>query len=139
MIQGITLVLLEMILRWVLKPVSIVYTFIKLLILCDVRWKLFIRVFNRYLVRIALAQDQADNTTMRFLFNDLLLKKGSKSYKFGNMNEKISSVLGKNQRAKTLNRLGRFINGILNTIEEDHSMNAINDNVTDQNLPTIND
>jgi 8-oxo-dGTP diphosphatase len=139
MIQGITLVLLEMILRWVLKPVSIVYTFIKLLILCDVRWRLFIRVFNRYLVRIALAQDQADNTTMRFLFNDLLLKENSKSYKFGNMNEKISSVLGKNQRAKTLNRLGRFINGILNTIEEDHSMNAINDNVTDQNLPTIND
>ena len=95
MARGIILVLIETILRWLIKPIAIIYTAIKLLVVCKSR-KLFIRVFNRYLVRIALAQDQADNTMVRFLFNDLLLKKNIDSYKFGNMDEKISSVLGKN-------------------------------------------
>jgi len=135
MARGIILVLIETILRWLIKPIAIVYTGIKLLVVCKNR-KLFIRVFNRYLVRIALAQDQADNTMVRFLFNDLLLKKNIDSYKFGNMDEKISSVLGKNERRKSLNGLGRFVNGVLHSIEEDHSLKAIDESVTDQNLPS---
>ena len=83
-----------------------------------------------------MAHDQADNTTVRFLFNDLLLKKNTNSYKFGNMDEKISSVLGKNQRRKTLNGLGRFVNSMLHVLEEDHSLNSIDDSVTDQDLPS---
>ena len=126
-----------MVLRWILKPVSIVYTLIKLLIVCKGNFKLFNRVFSRYLVRIAMAHDQADNTVVRFLFNDLLLKKDN-SYKFGNMDEKISSVLGKNQRQKSLNGLGRFVNSMLHVLEEDHSLNSIDENVTDENLPPIN-
>ncbi|QDP66150.1 MAG: hypothetical protein GOVbin3661_66 [Prokaryotic dsDNA virus sp.] len=138
MARGIILVLIETILRWLIKPIAIVYTGIKLLVVCKNR-KLFIRVFNRYLVRIALAQDQADNTMVRFLFNDLLLKKNIDSYKFGNMDEKISSVLGKNERRKSLNGLGRFVNGVLHSIEEDHSLKAIDESVTDQNLPSYED
>jgi hypothetical protein len=134
MIRGILLVLIETILRWILKPISIIYTLIKLLIVCKGNFKLF----SRYLVRIAMAHDQADNTVVRFLFNDVLLKKEPDSYKFGNMDEKISSVLGKNQKRKTLNGLGRFINGILHSLEEDHSINSIDETVTDKDLPPIN-
>ena len=54
------------------------------------------------------------------------------------MDEKISSVLGKNQKRKTLNGLGRFINGILHSLEEDHSINSIDETVTDKDLPPIN-
>ena len=138
MIRGILLVLIETILRWILKPISIIYTLIKLLIVCKGNFKLFSRVFSRYLVRIAMAHDQADNTVVRFLFNDVLLKKEPDSYKFGNMDEKISSVLGKNQKRKTLNGLGRFINGVLHSLEEDHSINSIDETVTDKDLPPIN-
>ena len=136
MIKAIILVLIEMVLRWILKPIALIYTFIKLLIICKGKWKLFKRFYSRYLIRIALAHDQADNTIVRFLFNDILLKTKSKSYKFGNMNEKVSSVLGKNQRRGTLNGVGRFINGILHSLEENHSLKAIDDTVTDQNLPS---
>jgi 8-oxo-dGTP diphosphatase len=136
MARGIILVLVETILRWAIKPLAIIYTLIKLAIVCRGKGKLFSRVFSRYLVRIAMAHDQADNTTVRFLFNDLLLKKNTNSYKFGNMDEKISSVLGKNQRRKTLNGLGRFVNGMLHVLEEDHSLNSIDDSVTDQDLPS---
>ena len=136
MIKAIMLVLIETILRWILKPVAIIYTLIKLLIICKGKWKLFKRFFSRYLVRIALAYDQADNTVVRFLFNDTLLKPNSNSYKFGNMNEKVSSVLGKNQRRGTLNSVGRYVNGVLHAIEEDHSLKAIDETVTDQELPS---
>ena len=138
MIRAIILITVETILRWAIKPVSIIYTLIVLLIRCNKNFKLFNRVFSRYLVRIAMAHDQADNTTVRFLFNDLLLKKKVDSYKFGNMDEKISSVLGKNQNRKALNMLGRFVNSVLHIIEEDHSIKAIDPNVTDENLPPIN-
>jgi len=139
MTRGIVLVFVEALLRWLIKPIAIIYTIIKLLIICRKKRKLFVRVFNRYLVRIAMAQDQADNTMVRFLFNDLLLKKNIDSYKFGNMDEKISSVLGKNERRKSLNGVGRFVNGILHSIEEDHSLKAIDETVTDQNLPSYED
>ena len=55
------------------------------------------------------------------------------------MDEKISSVLGKNERRKSLNGLGRFVNGVLHSIEEDHSLKAIDESVTDQNLPSYED
>ena len=108
MIRGILLVLIETILRWILKPISIIYTLIKLLIVCKGNFKLFGRVFSRYLVRIAMAHDQADNTVVRFLFNDVLLKKETDSYKFGNMDEKISSVLGKKPKKKNIKWLRKI-------------------------------
>lgn len=138
MIRAIILVVVETILRWIIKPISIIYTLIFLLIRCNKNFKLFNRVFSRYLVRIAMAHDQADNTTVRFLFNGILLKKNLDSYKFGNMDEKISSVLGKNQKRKSLNALGRLVNSILHVIEEDHSVKAIDLTVTDKDLPSIN-
>jgi hypothetical protein len=51
-------------------------------------------------------------------------------YKFGNPKETISSVLGKNQRDKTLTLLGDALRWILDRIDEDHCLNSINDDAT---------
>ena len=51
-------------------------------------------------------------------------------YKFGNPKETISSVLGKNQRDKTLTLLGDALRWVLDRIDEDHCLNSINDDAT---------
>ena len=62
------------------------------------------------------------------LFNDILIKIGG--YKFGNRQETISSVLGKNQRSNTLTRAGRILRFILDFIDKDHCLNSINDELS---------
>ena len=51
-------------------------------------------------------------------------------YKFGNPKETISSVLGKNQRDKTLSLAGDLLRWILDLIDDNHCLNSINDDVT---------
>ena len=51
-------------------------------------------------------------------------------YKFGNPKETISSVLGKNQRDKTLTLVGDALRWVLDRIDEDHCLNSINDDAT---------
>tara|TARA_B100000900_G_scaffold403769_1_gene411261 strand:- start:827 stop:1216 length:390 start_codon:yes stop_codon:yes gene_type:complete len=51
-------------------------------------------------------------------------------YKFGNPKETLSSVLGKNQRDKTLTLLGDALRWVLDRIDEDHCLNSINDDAT---------
>ena len=46
---------------------------------------------------------------------------------FGNPDETISSVLGKNQRDNTLTLLGKLIVWVLNMVDENHSEKAIED------------
>ena len=62
------------------------------------------------------------------LFNDILIKIGG--YKFGNRQETISSVLGKNQRSNTLTKAGKILRFILDVIDKDHCKNSINDNLS---------
>ena len=50
-------------------------------------------------------------------------------YKFGNVNETISSALGKNQRDGTLSWFGKFIAFVLDKIDKDHCKKSINENV----------
>ena len=51
-------------------------------------------------------------------------------YKFGNPKETISSVLGKNQRDKTLSLAGELLRWILDLIDDNHCIKSINDEVT---------
>ena len=53
-----------------------------------------------------------------FLFKELEGKEAS--YMFGNVNETISSALGKNQRDKTLSWFGKGICFILDKLDKDH-------------------
>ena len=74
---------------------------------------------------MALVLDEVGNVTMQHLLNDLLLIQKEHTYLFGNKNETISSVIGKNSLTNTLSPLGRALNSFLNFLDKDHSLNSI--------------
>ena len=87
---------------------------------------------NQYYGNLAYSKDQHSNVVMQKLFNLIMLKKneGTEPYKYGNPDETISSVFGKNERRGTLTRFGRFWNRFLDRIEEDHSTKSIEEDET---------
>lgn len=80
---------------------------------------------NAYFKETAIDIDKFGNRNFRTLLNTTMKIKGG--YKFGNVNETISSALGKNQRDKTLSWFGKFIAFILDTIDKEHCKKSIDD------------
>ncbi len=78
--------------------------------------------------RVAMSLDVFANVHASEIFNDILIKKGG--YKFGNKQETISSVMGKNQRDGTLTIIGKGLRIILDVIEYGHCILSINDELT---------
>ncbi|MDO4224800.1 MAG: hypothetical protein Q4C75_02790 [Bergeyella zoohelcum] len=76
-----------------------------------------------YFLSSAVNLDRFGNYEFRTLFNATLRKKNG--YEFGNFEETISSVLGKNQRDKTLTTTGKILAFILDTIDRDHCKKSI--------------
>lgn len=74
---------------------------------------------------LALWLDQIGNAVCRDMFNRLLIEKDG--YKFGKVQETISSVLGKNERDWTLSLGGLLLVIILDAIDKDHCRNSIQD------------
>jgi len=68
--------------------------------------------------------DQLGNVICMENLNAWLITNKSK-YFFGSPDETISSVLGKNKRAGTLTRFGWIVDRILNKLDDNHSINAI--------------
>ncbi len=85
---------------------------------------LFRGSLRRYLYLIGRSIDQIINVTLCELTNDLFIQSWSKN-PFGNPQETISGVLGKNQLDGTLKPLGRYLvslfskNSIIKSIERD--------------------
>lgn len=76
-----------------------------------------------YFLSSAVNLDRFGNYEFRTLFN-LTLRKPN-GYEFGNFEETISSVLGKNQRDGTLTTTGKILAFILDTIDKDHCRKSI--------------
>ena len=74
---------------------------------------------------LALWLDQIGNAVCRDLFNRLLIEEDG--YKFGKVQETISSVLGKNERDWTLSLGGLLLVIVLDSIDKDHCRNSIQD------------
>ena len=72
---------------------------------------------------LALWLDQIGNAVCRDMFNRLLIEEDG--YKFGKVQETISSVLGKNQMLDTLSLWGWILVSILELFEEDHCLKSI--------------
>ena len=72
---------------------------------------------------LALWLDQIGNAVCRDMFNRLLIEEGG--YKFGKVQETISSVLGKNQLLDKLSLTGRALVVLLELFEEDHCLKSI--------------
>lgn len=76
-----------------------------------------------YFMSIAISIDQSGNVFCKELFNDVLIR--PKGHPFGNEDETISSVLGKNKLGNTLTWAGKLLDKLLNVFERDHSVISI--------------
>lgn len=72
---------------------------------------------------VAIWIDQIGNSVCRDLFNRCLITTGG--YKFGKVQETISSVLGKNQETWTLTCLWVIIVKLLDTLDKNHCKDSI--------------
>lgn len=77
----------------------------------------------RYFLLVAVAIDQLGNVVLGSLLNDILIT--NSGYKFGNPDETISGVLGKNYLLGTLTALGKFFCMLLGRIEVNHVTKSI--------------
>jgi hypothetical protein len=115
--RGLILFLTALILKGIFYPLGFFYSCFLTL------FKNGYAELDGYLFKCAVADDQQANTYLAKLFNDILIKKNG--HKFGNPDETISSVLGKNLKLNKLSLMGKGLNWILNLIEKDHSIKAI--------------
>ena len=88
-----------------------------------VNW-LFVKNKSGYFKSSAVNLDKFGNREFRTLFNKVLIN--YKGHRFGDINETISSVLGKNQLTGTLTKCGKILVWILDKIENDHALKSIN-------------
>lgn len=99
------------IIAWVLDPFLSILNFIAVLIKYA-KAKGFLTVTNEYFYTASVDKDRFGNRNYRTLLNLCLIKSTSK-HLFGDEHETMSSVLGKNQEAKTLTIMGWIIVGLL--------------------------
>jgi len=77
-----------------------------------------------YFFDTALSIDQLGNVACKELFNDTLIKNNSQN-RFGDPDETISSVLGKNKRDGTLTKTGIALSWILDKLDKNHVIKSI--------------
>jgi hypothetical protein len=121
---GLILFLVSTFLAGVIYPIGFVYSIVLTL------FKSGYKNLDDYLFRCALATDQHANSFLAKLFNDIMIKTGG--HKFGNPDETISSVLGKNKLMGKLSYFGKVLDFILHLLDNNHSIKSIEH---DENFP----
>lgn len=97
-------------------PFVLVYRIVKVV---------FTRKFDpTWFYRMAISLDQFANVAGDDLLNKLLTTKKS-CHHFGDEDETISSVMGRNHLDNTLTFLGDILRKILHRMDKNHSVNAI--------------
>ena len=113
---------IAIILLYLFLPIVVIFYIIKYLLTGNKR------ELKVWFYRSAREIDVFANVVGSDLFNVIFIV--DQGYKFGNPKETISSVLGKNQRDKTLSLAGDGLRRILDLIDENHCLNSINNEVT---------
>jgi len=114
-ILGLMLLVVSIILSVLFLPVGLLVSLFK---------RIKEKSLGRYFYWIAYSIDQLGNVICMDFFNYILIEKRSQS-KFGDPDETISSVLGKNERDLTLTRMGKGLSWILNKLDPNHTIDAI--------------
>ena len=85
----------------------------------------FLVVKNKkgYFKSSAINLDKFGNREFRTLLNKVLIIESG--HKFGDINETISGVLGKNERDKTLTETGKRLVWILDKLDKNHAAKSI--------------
>lgn len=78
-----------------------------------------------YFKDTAINIDRFGNREFRFSLNKYLITEKSPD-RFGNIEETISSVLGKNELSDNLTTLGKLLCWVLDKIEKNHCIKSIN-------------
>jgi len=115
--RGLILFIVSKVLVVLFYPIGFTYSVI--LTICKSGFK----ALDKYLFQCAIATDQHANTYLAKLFNDIMIKPSG--HKFGNPDETISSVLGKNKLKNKLSLIGKGLDLLLNMIEDNHSIKSI--------------
>lgn len=76
-----------------------------------------------YFKSSAINLDKYANREFRTLWNKTL--RTETGYSFGNINETISSALGKNERDKTLTKTGQWLVWFLDKLDKNHCKKSI--------------
>jgi hypothetical protein len=124
-LNSILLLFIALILGIILIPTSIILT-IPIVFVTDSLQSAFDKL-AKYIRSLAMAIDQVGNVTMEYGLNSIAIT--NEGYQFGNESETISSALGKNQVKGTLTSFGQSIVNILNWINPNHCLKAINNRV----------
>lgn len=121
LIKSILLVIIAILLIGIFVPFSIIFTIIILLFGFSIK-KVYYYICD-LLYNIALSLDQFGNVTCMYLFNYLLIKNNSNG--FGNVDETVSSVLGRHKLNNNLTKVGKLLDNILNIFEKNHTLKSI--------------
>lgn len=116
--MGFLLFIISLVLKRFLEPFMYIYS--SIIALSKGEW-------NQYNEDLAVAIDQYGNGLARYLFNQALVKSVGDvlPHKFGNIDETISSCIGKNKVKGTLTLLGKFLDKVLDLLEPEHSIKSI--------------
>lgn len=114
--MGFILTLTAILLSWILFPIGLAYSFIRLMIKAKLRQ--YIDHWNKLFYTIALSIDQMGNVVLQYILNDTCIQKNG--YKFGNPDKTISYQLGENKYFNTLTPFGLFISNVLDSLDENH-------------------
>lgn len=112
--MGFLLFIIALIIKRILEPVM--YIINSIIALFKGEW-------DQYNEDLAISLDQYGNGLCRYLFSYIFVKKGG--YRFGNIDETISSVLGKNKVTGTLTLLGKGLAYVLDLLDPNHVVDSI--------------
>ena len=107
MLRGVILFLVSVVCSIPLAPIGLISGFFK----------------KDYLVNVAISIDQTMNVIMNPILNLIMIK--DKNVKFGNPDQTISYVIGRNWIDNNLTNFGRFWRWFLDTIEVNHCLIAV--------------
>lgn len=116
------LYIVALILAFILTPIGIIFTFIKSFY--KKSFKNAVKNLNLQFRTIAISIDQYGNVVCKDLFNFTLITKESK-YLFGHEDNTISKIIGYNKLDNTLSKTGILVENILNFLDNNHSLKAI--------------
>ena len=125
---GLFVLIVSSILLYLLLPIVSIFMILKYLFTGDKR------MLAVWFWRTAKTIDIFANVNGAEFFNAIFITEGG--YKFGNKKETISSVIGKNQRDKTLSIAGKILRWVLDKISPDHCLNSINLDATNTHKDT---
>lgn len=111
---GLLLNIIAEILKWVFAPIGYFY---------GVFASLYKGEFSKYNRQLAVVKDKYGNVNLQYILNEYFITKDG--HKFGNADETVSYVLGKNKEMNTLKDAGKLLSTVLNFFDKNHVEKAV--------------